>query len=65
MNKVDKMHHDQKLINALNLRLDQVNHVLNNRSLTPFVQRQFENQRAYLIKRLSKLYGTEKYGAVQ
>ncbi len=63
MTKAEKSIHDQRVINSLNSRLDDLDELIS-RGTTYEVSKMITNQRKAILKRLIKLYGTEKYSMV-
>jgi len=63
MTKNEKVSHDQKLINALNSRLDDVERKISS-DPGPVEEKILKKNKETILNRLAKLYGTEKYGLV-
>lgn len=63
MTKNEKALHEQKLINALNSRLDDIENKLTS-DPGPTAEKFLKRSRENTLRRLSQLYGTEKYGLV-
>jgi len=63
MRKNEKADHQQRLINSYNARLDQIEDKLGT-DLGPIERLMLVKAKNNVLSRLSKLYGTEKYGMV-
>lgn len=62
MNKAEKKAHDQKLINSYNKQIEEIDRMI--AKSDTFSSMLLFKRRRSTLKRLMKLYGTEKYGLV-
>ena len=64
MTKAEKLSHEQKKINLYNHQLQEIERKIRNEDLTDYEVDLLIKRSQRLVKRLMKLYRTEKYGVV-
>ena len=63
MTKTEKREHDQKTIKAYNARIDEIDRTMATAS-NAFAMMLLQRSKRTILRRMIKLYGSEKYGLV-